>query len=81
MLLSFIKKTVKKTICSEHESYQMVEDMATPMVLALFIAKVGWHLHDAAYAAPEKSAGWDFAARGLRGCSKHRWGFETRMKH
>ena len=31
MLLSFIQKTVKKTICSEHESYQMVEDMATPI--------------------------------------------------
>ena len=30
-LLSFTQKTVKKTICSEHESYQMVEDMATPM--------------------------------------------------
>ena len=30
-LLSFTQKTVKKNICSEHESYQMVEDMATPM--------------------------------------------------
>ena len=30
-LLSFIQKTVPKTICSEHESYQMVEDMATSM--------------------------------------------------
>ena len=29
-LLSFTQKTVKKNICSEHESYQMVEDMATP---------------------------------------------------
>ena len=28
-LLSFIQKTVPKTICSEHESYQMLEDMAT----------------------------------------------------
>ena len=31
MLRSFIHKTVKKTICSEHESQQMVEDMATPI--------------------------------------------------
>ena len=33
MLLSLIQKTVKKTICSEHESYQMVEDMATPILI------------------------------------------------
>ena len=32
-LLSFTQKTVKKNICSEHESYQMVEDMATPIFL------------------------------------------------
>ena len=34
-LLSFTQKTVKNTICSEHESYQMVEDMATPIHLGI----------------------------------------------
>ena len=36
-LLSFTQKTVKKNICSEHESYQMVEDMATPIPHLVFI--------------------------------------------
>ena len=41
-LLSFIQKTVPKTISSEPESYQMVEDMATSILLVPTMSSHRW---------------------------------------